>query len=124
MMVYVVSKRNNTVYVKSKCGSFYGIWCSDEPETNREYHIEIDCDQTLVYGDVQLSNYHEACIESRENSVFVTGILEEIEDGVIILRLLDSIVMIKAYPNAVSPNYIGDFVDIKLKEIKLFDIGI
>lgn len=124
MEIIILEKVNNMVYVQSDFGLFYGVWCSEDPQKNKKYHVELDIDQSLTCDDIEMLNFSVPHIEYVEGKASIFGLIEEVEDNIIFLRLNKSIIMFQVSSQVTPKNYLGHYVRLEVKEIKLFDIGI
>lgn len=124
MEVKIVDKRADKVRVNTAIGNFNGIWCSSTPVILKRYIVELDSDEALALDAVELSNSCNPCIECVDQTIYITGLVEEIQEGVLILRLQKTIMMFDLLPNLDFAQYIDHYVRIRLREIKLYDIGI
>ena len=50
--------------------------------------------------------------------------IEEIQDKVMVLRLLNSLMMLEISSNSDFAQYIGHYVNVRMSEIRLYDTGI
>ena len=124
MEILILEIFNDTVYVQSEFGLFYGVWCSGEPQKNKNYCVELDIDQLLTCDDIKVLNFFTPHIEHVDGIVSIFGLVEEADDNVMYLRLGKSIIMCQVSSTVTPINYIGQYVRLDLKEIKIFDIGI
>lgn len=124
MEVLVVFKDLDIVRVDTKIGSFNGQWCSQEPIVAKKYIVELDTDEVLTSDDIEISDFRNPYIECLNDKIYVTGLIETVEDNVMILRLQESIMMVEISSNTVLSNCIGHYVRIRLRKIKLYDTGV
>lgn len=124
MEIQIVDILADIVRVNTAIGSFHGIWCSSAPVVSKRYIVELDSDDVLTSDAVELSNSCDPCIESVNQRIIITGLVEEIQDEVMILRLQKSLVMLEISPSSNFMQYIGHYVRVRLSEIKLYDTGI
>ena len=124
MEVMVVGKCLSSVRVNTKIGSFNGIWCSPDPTLFKKYNVELDCDEALKPDDIDISRYGTPSIDSFNGSIYITGMLENIQDNVMTLRLHESIMMVEISSNPMISDCVGTYIRIKLNEVKLYDTGI
>lgn len=124
MEIQIVDNRADVVRVNTAIGCFSGIWCSSTPVISRRYIVELDSDDVLTSDAVELSNFCNPCIECVDQTIYITGFVEEIQDEVMILRLQNSLVMLEISSGSIFMQYIGHYVRVRLSEIKLYDTGI
>lgn len=124
MEVTVVGKCLNKVKVNTKIGSFSGIWCSSDPTLFKKYCVELDCDEVINPDDIDISRDCNPSIESINGNIYITGMLEEIQDNIMTLRLQESIIIVEISSNTLISDYVGNYIRIKLNEVKLYDTGI
>lgn len=124
MEVLIVDKQEDKVRVNTEIGWFNGIWCSLEPVVSKKYIVELDSDEVLTLNEIELSSFKNPCIEYANETTYITGKVEEIQDNMMILRLQKSIMMLEILSDINFTHYIGNYVRISLSEIKLYDTGI
>ncbi len=124
MEIQIVDNHANIVRVYTSIGCFSGIWCSSTPVISKRYIIELDSDDVLTSDAVEFSNSCKPHIECVDQTIHVTGFVEEIQDEVIVLRLHESIMMLEISSHSNFTQYIGHYVRIRLNELKLYDTGI
>ena len=124
MEIQIADIRADIVRVNSAIGCFNGIWCSSAPVVSKRYIVELDSDEVLTSDAVKLSNSCNPCIEYVEQTINITGFVEEIQDEVMILRLQKSLMMLEISSSLDFLQYIGHYVHVRLSEIKLYDTGI
>lgn len=124
MEVQIVEKHENMVRVNTTIGFFYGIWCSPVPAELRKYIVELDSDDVLTLETIRLSNSSEPCISCLDGIIYLNGVVEEIQDGLIFLRLHKSIMMLEISPHFDFSMFFNQFVCVRLHGINLFDTGL
>ena len=124
MEVQILEKQDGFVRVKSTIGSFYGTWCSSTPIVTKKYIVEIDSDAVLTRDDVELSNCNRPSIEGTKGITYIVGLVEEIENDTIVLRLQSTIMMLETLPNLDFTQYLGRYVKISISDVVLYDVGI
>ena len=124
MKIQIIENQSNIVRVSTEIGCFNGIWCSPTPIVSKKYIVELDSDNVLTSDEVELSNSCIPCIEEFEKAIFVTGLVEEIQDNIMFLRLQKSLIMLAISCELDFVQYVGCYVRIRLSEIKLYDTGI
>ena len=91
---------------------------------SKRYIVELDSDDMLTSDAVELSNSCNPWIEHVDQTINITGFVEEIQDEVMILRLQKSLMMLEISSSLDFVQYIGHYVRVRLSEIKLYDTGI
>lgn len=124
MEIQIIEKTADKVRVNTSLGSFDGIWCSQEPVLFKKYIVELDSDDVLTSNDVELVESTFTHIENSEKNVIVFGLVEEVKDGVMVLRLQKYIMIVEISSDLDFLKYVGCFVRVKLSEIKIYDCGI
>lgn len=124
MEIQIVDNLADIVRVNTAIGCFNGIWCSSTPEVFKRYIVELDCDDVLTSDAVELSTSYNPRIEYVDQTINITGFVEEIQDEVMILRLQKSLMMLEISSSLDFVQYIGHYVRVRLSEIKLYDTGI
>ena len=124
MEIQIVDNQADIVRVNTAIGFFNGIWCSSAPVVSKRYIVELDSDDVLTSDAVELSNSCNPWIEYVDQTINITGFVEEIQDEVMILRLQKSLMMLEISSSLDFVQYIGHYVRVRLSEIKLYDTGI
>ena len=124
MEIQIVDNQGDIVRVNSAIGCFNGIWCSSSPVVSKRYIVELDSDEVLTPDAVKLSNSCNPCIEYVDQTINITGFVEAVQDEVMILRLQKSLMMLEISSGLDFVRYIGHYVQVRLREIKLYDTGI
>ncbi len=124
MEIQIVGNQADIVRINTAIGSFNGIWCSSTPVVSKKYIVELDSDEVLTSDAVVLSNSSNPRIEYVDQTIYITGFVEEIQDEVMILRLQKSLMMLEISSSLDFVQYIGHYVRVRLSEIKLYDTGV
>ncbi|MGI2298152.1 hypothetical protein [Paenibacillus sp. GXUN7292] len=80
----------------SELGEGLGYWQGTNPEINNTYFVELDIQETLVFGNniSKILNHPNSILISDEITTII-GKIEFIEDNCIILRIGKSIIIIE-----------------------------
>jgi len=124
MEIQIIDNQANIVQVSTEIGCFNGIWCSSTPVVSKRYIVELDSDDVLTSAVVELSDSCNPYIEYVDQAINITGFVEEIQDEVMVLRLLKSLMMLEISSSLDFVQYIGRYVRVRLSEIKLYDTGV
>jgi len=124
MEIQIVDNLADIVRVNTAIGCFNGIWCSSTPVLSKRYIVELDSNDVLTSDAVELSTSCNPRIENVDQTINITGFVEEIQDEVMILRLQKSLMMLEISSSLDFVQYIGHYVRVRLSEIKLYDTGI
>ncbi len=124
MEIQIVDSWGNIVRVNTEIGCFNGVWCSSSPAVAKSYIVELDSDDVLTPDAVELSNFSKPWIAYVDQTINITGLVEEVQDEVIILRLQNSLMMLEISSKLDFVQYVGCYVHVRLSEIKLYDTGI
>ena len=124
MEIQIIDNQADIVRVRTPIGCFNGVWCSSTPVISKRYIVELDSDDVLTLAAVEFSDSCNPCIEYVNQAINVTGLVEEIQDEVMVLRLQKSLMLLEISSSLDFEQYIGHYVCIRLSEIKLYDTGI
>lgn len=124
MEIQIVDSWADIVRVHTAIGCFNGVWRSSTPAVLKRYIVELDSDDVLTPDAVELSNSSKPWIAYVDQTINITGLVEEVQDEVIILRLQHSIMMLEISSKLDFVQYVGRYVHVRLSEIKLYDTGI
>lgn len=125
MKVHVLSKIADRVKVKSLIGTFEAKWCTESPVVSGQYFVELGSKEELTHDSIiKVNMWRGAEVRSENNEVYLTGFAEDIEDGVLFLRLGESLMMVNLSSGQNFDEFKEKYVSIKLKELNLYDIHI
>jgi len=124
MEIQIIDNQADIVSVRTPIGCFRGIWCSSPPVISKRYIVELDSDDVLTLAVIELSDSCNPCIKYADQTITVTGFVEEIQDEVMVLRLQNSLMMLEISSNLDFVQYIGRYVRVRLNEIKIYDTAI
>ena len=110
MEVQIINKQVDTVQVNTAFGCFSGIWCSLTPVIFKKYIVELESDDILTSDVVELSDSINPHIEYVDQAINITGLVEEVQDEVMVLRLQKSIILLEISSDIDFIQYIGRFV--------------
>ena len=124
MEAHVIKINSNKVQVYTRFGCVWGEWCSPVPADLKKYILEIDSDDIITFDNIRLSKYLEPQMKYDNGNVCLNGTVDEIEDGVMILRLSNAIVMLQIQNDRDFSIFVNKFVCVTLKNIQFYDTGI
>lgn len=124
MEIQVLDKQENIVQVHTAIGCFSGTWCSSPPKVFKNYIVELDSDEVLTLDAVELSNLGKPQIECVGQNTYFIGFVEEIKNNLMIFRLQKAIMMLEISPYFDFSKFIGYYIKIRLREVKIYDTGI
>lgn len=112
----------NLVTYTTEYGSSKGIWIGDAPEIGKEYFVEYEIEDNLIWGDNVKKVEEEQCAIGIEGeTLYIIGYLESVEDdGYTVIRLGESIISLVVEG---QPFDIGVFVKIEVNELALYDVN-
>ena len=124
MTAVVLEVYNSSVLIKTDWGSIMGRWCSHEPIRAKKYILELDCDDIVSPESVQESLSNEPYIMNYGDKVILCGKVEEIEDGVMFVRVGEDLLMLNILLDSEYKKYINQYVNITLSCIQFYDTGL
>lgn len=124
MEIQIIGKQADMVQVRSPIGCFNGTWCSSTPVISKRYIVELDSADVINLAVIERSDSCSPHIEYLDQAINITGFVEEIQDKVMVLRLLNSLMMLEISSNSDFAQYIGHYVNVRMSEIRLYDTGI
>ena len=106
----------------SDYGEATAIWDGDSPTDDCEYHVEVDIEDTILWGeDVTVSASNEYSIRMLENNIVLVGILDSTEDdGYTVIRIGECIIPFIAKGIPVT---VGSFVQVISETVTLTPIN-
>jgi hypothetical protein len=122
--ILVIDRKDDCVLANSSFGVFFGIWCSSSQPELKRYAVELDSDDVIAPKLITLSSIKQPCIESRDNVTYLTGLVEEVEDDIMFLRIGTDLVMLEMEHDSNYSRYIGQYVRVELFKLQLYDIGL
>jgi hypothetical protein len=96
-------------------------WQDEPPQIGKEYFVEYDIEQTLVWEQDVFPSLSQLYLTEliENNDVMITGKIESIdEDGFIVMR--DNGYMITAMTEKIPLEIIGTFVSAKIKKLLIY----
>lgn len=124
MIIKIVDIDKNVIRAESEIGCFEGKWCSSTPIIFKKYIVELDCADVITPTLIELSLSCVACIEQDSHTTKITGIVEDIEDNLIFLRVEKDLLMLNISSRLDFEQYIGLYVRITVNTIEIYDTGI
>ena len=124
MEVSIIGNQNGCVHVRSSFGTFLGIWCSPRPPELRRYLVELDSNDFVFPNAVLLSSQKQPNIQRQNGTTNVTGIFEGVDEGLLFLRIGTDLLMLETVQDYDYSKYIGQYVQIALSELLLYDLGL
>lgn len=124
MEILIVDRQDDCVHVCSSFGTFFGIWCSSSPPELKKYVVELDSDDVITPNMLTFSSIKLPYIESRDDATYLGGIVEEIENNVMFLRIGTDLIMLETVHDSDYSRYIGQFVQVALFKLQLYDLGL
>jgi len=124
MEISIIDKQDDCILACSSLGIFWGIWRSSSPPELKSYIVELDTDDIITPELLTPSFVKLPYIESRDGVTYLTGLVERIEDDVLILRLYETLMMIQIEQATEMLQYCDRFVCIGVKQIQIYDVGI
>lgn len=124
MEAVLLEVKGDKAVVSTDVGVIEGKWFSETSICTRRYIIELDCDDIVDICNIKYSKEKISNISNEDTEVVLTGIVGEIEDRVLYLRVLDDIIMLKIKHKDEYEKFINEHVSIKVSGINFFDTGI
>lgn len=124
MEVVITDKKDNLVRICSSSGEFFGMWCSQSLPQLKKYVVELDSDDIISSDMLTISCTRLPHIEYRDNAVYLTGLVEEIENGLLFLRIGSDLVMLETEGDFDYSEYVGHYVHVRVSQLHLYDIGL
>ena len=124
MEVLVTDKQDNCVRVCSSFGEFFGMWRSPSLPQLKKYTVGLDSHDIISDDMLTFTPTSSPHIECTGNDVYLTGLLEEIENDVLFLRLGTDLVMFETAQNSDYSKYIGLYVQVRVSQLLLYDVGL
>ena len=115
---------NDKVCINTGIGNIKGIWCSDSPAKLKKYDLELDSNEIINSNMINYSSLLKPLVEMDNDRVIFNGLVEEIQDKVLFLRLSKDIVMLEISDESYFLKFVNQFVRIVLSNIELYDTGL
>jgi hypothetical protein len=117
-------KETGEIYIEfsSLYGNSTGLWSGEKPILNKSYYVEVEVPQKLKWGiDIVKIDSSEYRIWNEQETVFINAQIDSVDDdNCLAIRLGDSIVLIET---SGIPYAVGDFLEIVVSKIVLYDIN-
>jgi hypothetical protein len=123
MRIKISEISDNKILFKSPFGIGKGFWMSDPlPRLDEFYEVEIEINDSLKWREnVRFAKEDKEVIEIDSEYVHIQGKVEGVDsDGLVILRLVDSIIMLDNF--IPLPN--GSFIRLEAVKLQLFNADI
>jgi hypothetical protein len=124
MRIRIDEISGNKIVFKSPLGIGKGIWMSDSPPLiDESYEVEIEINDSLKWGEnVSFAAEDKEVIGMDNEYGHIQGKVEGVDsDGLVILRLGDSIIMLD---NFIPPPPNESFIRLAPVTLRLFNAGI
>ena len=115
---------NDKVCINTEIGNIKGIWRSDSPAKLKKYDLELDSNEIINSNMINYSSLLKPLVEMDNDRVIFNGLVEEIQDKVLFLRLSKDIVMLEISDESYFLKFVNQFVRIVLSNIELYDTGL
>ena len=124
MEAYITQKKESFVEICTDLGRIWGIWRSPAPAELRKYIIELDSSEILTVDTDKITDYAKPTIKFEDDTVYLNGFVEEVQDNILILRLSNSIMMLQISNKDDFSSFVNKFVCVELQNISFYDTGI
>ena len=121
MTAVTVEINEEMVLVKTDLGSFTGKWCSEKPIKHKQYILELDCEDIVTPSCIQFAGSNEFFIKNCGEHVILCGKVEEVEEGLMYVRVGQDILMLYILPNHTYEKYINHYVQFNLSVICFYN---
>ena len=118
----VLDVHNNIfVHFSSNYGKGAALWKDDLPILHKEYCVEADIENVLIWGQDIVEDMSRGCsVQIQDDDIWFAGILDSIEDdGYTVLKLGESIV---PFISKGIPMVVGSSIKLKTKFLILTPI--
>ena len=113
---------NNLVLFSTNFGDAKAFWEGEEPIANREYQVEVDINDTLIWHkDILKDDIGNYSIQLENNLILICGNLDSVDDdGYAVLRIGENIIPFIAIG---EPFQVGSFIRLSTKSISLSTVS-
>lgn len=113
---------NNLVFFSTDFGDAKAFWEGEEPIANKEYQVEVDINDTLIWNkDILKGDNGNYSIQLKNSLIHISGNLDSVDDdGYAVLRIGDNIIPFIAIG---EPFQVGSFIKLSTKSISLSPIS-
>ncbi|MDQ3801738.1 MAG: hypothetical protein M3384_20125 [Acidobacteriota bacterium] len=123
MRIKISEISDNKIVFNTPLGIGKGIWMSDPlPRLDESYDVEIEINDSLKWGEnVSFTEADKEAIGIDNEYVYIQGKIEGVDsDGLVILRLGDSVIMLDSF-TTLPPA--GSFIRIEAVTLQLFNVN-
>ena len=124
MNAIVIETYGDMTLVQTPFGNVVGKWCSDKPVALKKYILELDCDDIVTPENIQTTVTSKPFIANRTDRVTICGLVEEIEDRLMYVRIEGDLLMLDILPISAYEKFINHYVQINLSSIHFYDTGL
>lgn len=86
--------------------------------------MELDCDEVIGSANIRKSNTPQMMITTQNGVVILSGLVEEIQDGVLYLRCSKDIFMLEVCPEENLSDFTGQYVEVTIHNLNIYDTGL
>ena len=109
------------VRIDTALGWFNGTWCSTVQPLLKRYVVELDSDDIINADIIKISKISVANIEYIDDVIYITGLVEYIQNNIMFLRLKESVIMLELEHDISFDKYLGRYVVVSLKNLNIYD---
>ena len=124
MEAYIIQIKESFVEICTDLGRIWGIWRSSAPPELRKYIIELDSPEILTVDAVKITDCARPTIKFEDDTVYLNGLVEEVQDNILILRLSNNIMMLQISNKDDFSSFVNKFVCVALQNVSFYDTGI
>ena len=126
MRIKITAIQGGTVLAETKFGQIRGEFhpssLNFKPCEQKEYEVELSCEETLTEESVSISTSKKPSIQLDKDMIRITGFVESAEDCVCFLRLQESLVMFELDCNTDWKKIINQNITILISSMHLYDV--
>jgi len=119
---HIEHKDSQTIVTfSSDVGNGAGIWVGSGPEINNLYAVELDVEDPLIPGENLFVVDHENFspgFEMVSTGMKIRGVIDSVDEGIIVVRIGGSLLMCAASPEGFSP---GTKIELHTSHILIHD---
>ena len=120
-----INRKKSKIVFESRFGYGIAIWVGEKPEIGKTYYVETTIEEDFIYGkNLIKSSSINYSITMEHEKLILNGRIERIYDDDVIILSIGKSNNIMLEVNSTDLLTLGDFIQIKVKELLIFDTNI
>ena len=114
--------KNNLVQVNSEFGEFKAYMRTEFAPNQRSYDVELDFEDVVSKDDFSHSESKIERIIEDNQFIYITGIIDSIEDSVLFMKLKDSIIMFEFEDECIERIVLNEWITVRVSAVNMYSV--